>query len=145
MDGKRTSYIFEQRVAADIDGGMSKPAAMAKFGIMSRAPLDRWCRFYRWGGAEALRPRPKGRPKESRPRSRTREKKLEERCRRIESEGDGIAQSMPRKGNCIDNAATEQLFSHIKNEFHRDRKRKTFENSKRDLRECIVHWNSRRR
>ena len=53
--------------SAVIDGGMAKPAAMAEFGIMSRAPLDRWCRLYREGGAEALRPKPKGRPKGPRP------------------------------------------------------------------------------
>lgn len=40
------------------------------------------------GGAEALRPRPKGRPRGSRskPRARTREQELEERCRRLEAE-----------------------------------------------------------
>ena len=70
MDGKQARYTYEQRVAAAsavIDGGMAKPAAMAEFGIMSRAPLDRWCRLYREGGAEALRPKPKGRPKGPRP------------------------------------------------------------------------------
>ena len=84
MDGKQARYAYEQRVAAD--GGMAKPAAMARFGIMSRAPLDRWCRLYRDGGAEALRPRPKGRPKGSKSRPRTREEELEERCRRLEAE-----------------------------------------------------------
>ena len=39
-------------------------------------------------GAEALEPKPKGRPKGSRskPRERTREQELEERCRRLETE-----------------------------------------------------------
>ena len=52
------------------------------------APLERWCRLYREGGAEALEPKPKGRPKGSRskPRERTREQELEERCRRLETE-----------------------------------------------------------
>ena len=40
-------------------------------------------------------------------------------CRRLEEAG--IAQSMSRKGNCIDNAATEQLFGHMKDEFFRGR------------------------
>ena len=31
----------------------------------------------------------------------------------------GIRQSMSRKGNCLDNAATEQVFGHLKDEFHR--------------------------
>ncbi|MFQ7392202.1 MAG: helix-turn-helix domain-containing protein [Collinsella aerofaciens] len=29
---------------------------MAEFGIRSKSPLERWCRLYREGGAEALRP-----------------------------------------------------------------------------------------
>ena len=33
----------------------------------------------------------------------------------------GIRQSMSRKGNCLDNAATEQVFGHLKDEFYRDR------------------------
>ncbi len=36
-------------------------------------------------------------------------------------EGAGIAQSMSRKGNCVDNAGTEQLFGHVKDEFYRGR------------------------
>ena len=61
---------------------------MAEFGIISRAPLERWCRPCREGGAEALRPKPKGRPRGSKPRLRvrTREQELEERCRRLETE-----------------------------------------------------------
>ena len=89
MDGKQAAYTYEQRVAAAravVDGGMTKPAAMAEFGIMSMSPLKRWCRLYREGGAEALRPRPKGRPKGSRSRPRSREDELEERCRALEAE-----------------------------------------------------------
>lgn len=44
---------------------MSKSDAMARCGIMSLAPLEKWCRAYREGGAEALRPKPKGRPRGS--------------------------------------------------------------------------------
>lgn len=33
----------------------------------------------------------------------------------------GIRQSMSRKGNCIDNAATEQVFGHLKDEFYTGR------------------------
>lgn len=60
-------------------------------------------------------------------------------------EAAGIVQSMSRKANCIDNAATEQLFGHVKDEFYRGRVWKTFEDFKRDLEECIVHWNTHRR
>ena len=91
MGGKHSRYTFEQRVAAAsavVDGGMAKTDAMAEFGIRSKSPLERWCRLYREGGAEALRPGPKGRPRGSRskPRARTREQELEERCRRLEAE-----------------------------------------------------------
>lgn len=77
MGGKQSSYTFEQRVAAAsavVDGGMAKADAMAEFGIRSKSPLERWCRLYREGGAEA------------KPRARTREQELEERCRRLEAE-----------------------------------------------------------
>ena len=91
MDGKQARYTHGQKVAAAsavVDGGATKAEAMAEFGIMSRTPLERWRRPCREGGAEALRPRPKGRPKGSKPkpRVRTREQELEERCRRLETE-----------------------------------------------------------
>ena len=60
-------------------------------------------------------------------------------------EGAGITQSMSRKGNCIDNAATEQLFGHVKDEFYRGREWGSFGDFKRDLEEYIAHWNTRRR
>ncbi len=59
-------YDFETKVAAGsavVDGGMGKPEAMERFGIASDSPLRSWCRLYREGGAEALRPKPKGRPR----------------------------------------------------------------------------------
>ena len=57
----------------------------------------------------------------------------------------GFVQSMSRKGDCIDNAATEQVFGHIEDEFFRGRDRGDFESFKRDLEEYIVHWNTTRR
>ena len=91
MDGKQALYTYEQKVAAAravIEGGMTKTEAMAKFKIMPLSPLKRWCKLYRTGGAEALKPKPKGRPKgsKSKPQKRTREQELEERCRRLETE-----------------------------------------------------------
>lgn len=56
MDGKQARYTYGQKVAAAkavVEDGMSKGDAMARYGIMSLAPLDRWCRAYRDGGAEA--------------------------------------------------------------------------------------------
>ena len=61
MDGKQTGYTYEQKVAAAsavVDGGMGKQDAMKAFGVMSLAPLERWCALYRESGAEALRPSP---------------------------------------------------------------------------------------
>ena len=91
MDGKQALYTYEQKVAAAravIEDGMTKTEAMAKFKIMSLAPLKLWCKLYRTGGAEALKPKQKGRPKgsKSKPQKRTREQELEERCRRLETE-----------------------------------------------------------
>ncbi|WP_419074490.1 IS3 family transposase, partial [Slackia isoflavoniconvertens] len=54
-------------------------------------------------------------------------------------------QSMSRKGNCIDNGATEQVFGHMKDELFRGREWPCFEDFKRDLDEYVVHWNTRRR
>ena len=63
--------------------------------------------------------------------------------RRLEEHG--VTQSMSRKGNCIDNGATEQVFGHIKDEFFRGRTWGTFEEFKGALDGYIVHWNTRRR
>lgn len=89
--GTHRRYDFETKVAAAsavVDGGMPRPEAMARFGIASKSPLDRWCRLYREGGAEALGPKPKGRPRGSGPKAapRTREQELEERVRKLEAQ-----------------------------------------------------------
>ncbi len=57
----------------------------------------------------------------------------------------GITQSMSRKGNCLDNATTEQVFGHLKDEFFRGGQWPDFASFKRDLEAYIVHWNTRRR
>ena len=57
----------------------------------------------------------------------------------------GFVQSMSRKGNCIDNGATEQVFGHIKDEFFRGQSFESFEEFKERLEAYIVHWNTRRR
>ena len=87
MGVKRAKYDYETKVAAAravVDGGMSKPEAMVRFGIASATPLKRWCRLYREGGAQALKPKPKGRPKGAVPP--TREEELEERVRKLEAQ-----------------------------------------------------------
>ena len=57
----------------------------------------------------------------------------------------GFIQSMSRKGNCIDNGATEQVFGHLKDEFFRGQDWPTFESFKADLEAYITHWNTTRR
>ena len=90
MGIKHTKYDYETKVAAAaavVDGGMSKPEAMMHFGIASATPLKQWCRLYREGGAQALKPKPKGRPKGSvRALPPTREEELEERVRKLEAQ-----------------------------------------------------------
>ena len=87
MGVKRATYDYETKVAAAravVDGGMSKPEAMVRFGIASATSLKKWCRLYREGGAQALKPKPKGRPKGAVPP--TREEELEERVRKLEAQ-----------------------------------------------------------
>ena len=57
----------------------------------------------------------------------------------------GFIQSMSRKGNCIDNGATEQVFGHLKDEFFRGQDWQTFESFKADLNAYITYWNTTRR
>ena len=91
MGIKHTKYDYETKVAAAaavVDGGMSKPEAMVHFGIASATPLKQWCRLYREGGAQALKPKPKGRPKGLGVGAvpPTREEELEERVRKLEAQ-----------------------------------------------------------
>lgn len=91
MGVKHTRYDYETKVAAAaavVDGGMSKPEAMVHFGIASVTPLKQWCRLYREGGAQALKPKPKGRPKGLGVGAvpPTREEELEERVRKLEAQ-----------------------------------------------------------
>lgn len=64
-------------------------------------------------------------------------------CGRLEEAG--IVQGMSRKGNCIDDGATEQVFGHPRDELFRNRVWPSFDAFKRDLDAYIIHWNTRRR
>ena len=78
-----TVYVGETKVAAardHVENGLTKTEVMAKYAIASIAPLERWCREYRAGGPEALRPRPKGSKSKPKPEP-TREQELAERVR----------------------------------------------------------------
>lgn len=77
-------YDRETKVAAardHVENGLSVAEVMAMHGIASVTALQRWCREYRAGGPEALRPKPKGRPKGARSKPKpepTREQELAE-------------------------------------------------------------------
>lgn len=76
------SYRFGGEAVRDhVEHGLTKAEVMEKYRIAGPAPLERWCREYRSGGPDALRPKPKGRPRgaKSKPRpAPTREQLLEE-------------------------------------------------------------------
>lgn len=55
-----------------------------------------------------------------------------------------VTRSMSRKGNCLDNAATEQAFGHLKDEFFRGQCWDSFDAFKSDLTAYIAHWNTKR-
>lgn len=104
MGVKHTKYDYETKVAAAkavVDGGMSKPEAMAHFGIASATPLKQWCRLYRQGGAQALKPKPKGRPKGLGVGAvpPTREEELEERVRKLEAQVAYLKKSIALKAH----------------------------------------------
>ena len=103
MGVKHARYDYETKVAAAravVDGGMSKPEAMTRFGIASATSLKQWCRLYREGGAQALKPKPKGRPKGSvRAVPPTREEELEERVRKLEAQVAYLKKSIALKAH----------------------------------------------
>lgn len=88
---KYTVYSYELKlraVQAVVDEGKSRSQVMKEFRIVSVAPLDRWCRQYRQGGADALLPKPKGRRPgtPNKPKILTREEELQERINYLEME-----------------------------------------------------------
>ena len=106
MGVKRAKYDYETKVVAAravVDGGMSKPEAMVRFGIASATPLKQWCRLYREGGVQALKPKPKPKPK-GRPKGSVRavpsprEEELQERVRKLEAQVAYLKESIALKG-----------------------------------------------
>ena len=70
-----------------VDEGVSKPETMERLGIRSLTALDSWARAYREGGADALLPKRRGRPrKPDKPEYASREEELEARVRELELE-----------------------------------------------------------
>ena len=92
MGRTHNSYSFETKLAFArmvVDGGAALADAMDAHGVVSRTSAQRWCKAYREGGEEALRPKPRGRPKGSPAGQRapaTREEELEIRVRKLEAE-----------------------------------------------------------
>ena len=104
MGGQQARYDYETKVAAAravVEGGMSKPEAMTRFGIASATSLKQWCRLYREGGAQALMPKPKGRPKGSGMGAvpPTREEELAERVRKLEAQVAYLKKSIALKAH----------------------------------------------
>ena len=102
MGKKHTTYSFETKLAAVravVDEGMTRPEAMAKFGIASPSSFKKWLKAYREEGPEALRPKPKGRPRGSGspPKELTREQELERRIRKLEAENAYLKKSIALK------------------------------------------------
>ncbi|MEC4185465.1 helix-turn-helix domain-containing protein [Adlercreutzia sp. R21] len=86
---KHKTYSHDLKVEAAravTEGRMSKPEAMAAYGVKGRTQINEWCRLYREGGADALLPKPKGRPKKTEPAFSSREEELEARVRELELE-----------------------------------------------------------
>ena len=79
---------FRAAARAVVEEGATRSEAMARFGVRSEAPISKWVKSYREGGEEALRPKPKGRPRGSGSRAApmTREQELEREVRRLEAE-----------------------------------------------------------
>ena len=102
MGGSCRSYSWEVKVAAAkavVDGAEPKADVMARYGIASLSPLERWCKAYREAGPDALRPRPKGRPKGSKAAGggTSREQELERRVRKLEAENAYLKKSIALK------------------------------------------------
>ena len=102
MGEKSRNYCWKLKVAAAkavVEECEPKADVMARYGIASLSPLEKWCRAYREGGAEALKPRPKGRPKGSAspPREITREEELERRIQKLEAENAYLKKSIALK------------------------------------------------
>ena len=58
------------------------------------------------------------------------------------SRGERLDPEHARKGNCLDNGATEQVFGHLKDEFFHGRDWDSFEEFKLDLEAYIDHWDN---
>lgn len=87
---KHKTYPHDLKVEvarAVVEGRMSKPEAMAAYGVKGKTQVNEWCRLYREGGADALLPKAKGRPRKQKPFA-SREEELEARVQELELENE---------------------------------------------------------
>lgn len=64
-DQTRKNYTYEQKLGSvedHLSKGMTATDAMRAHGVLSESAFFRWCSTYRAEGAEALRPKKRGRP-----------------------------------------------------------------------------------
>lgn len=71
---------------AVLEDGLSVPEAMIKYEIKSPTQVKTWCKAYREGGLDALKPKPKGRPRKKEKVYSSREEELEARVQELELE-----------------------------------------------------------
>ena len=82
---------------------MPKPEAMKAHGLRPKTQMGAWRRLYREGGADALLPRPKGRPRKAGASFSSREEELGARVRELEPENEilkrfnALAEGIERK------------------------------------------------
>ena len=99
---------------------MTKPEAMEKFGIASPSPFKKWLKAYREEGPEALRPKPKGRPRGSVSPSgeTTREQELERRIKRLEAENAYLKKiNRPEGGETLSNGEKAAVVSGLSGQY----------------------------
>ena len=113
MGSKHRTYDYGTKLSAVtdfVDVGLSKQDVMARHGILSQTSLERWIRDYRSGGAKALEPKAKGRPRGSgaEPKPRTREEGLEAENRRLRAEVAYLKKSIALKAGRLSPTATKR-------------------------------------
>ncbi|MCI1666071.1 MAG: helix-turn-helix domain-containing protein [Atopobiaceae bacterium] len=62
----RQNYTYAKKlkaVRAHVDEDMPTSEVMKRYGILSKSAFFRWCAAYRDGGAEAIKPKRRGRPR----------------------------------------------------------------------------------
>lgn len=88
-DSTKMKYSYETKLSAVkdfLEEGLSRREVMAKYGIVSIAALKSWKSLYEAGGPEALKPKPKGRPKNKSETDLSTEEKLLKRIEELEIE-----------------------------------------------------------